>query len=53
MAYRFKRRESVADGVRRVALEQLDGTLHDLQRPKQGEAIHRARKRRDWAGGSP
>lgn len=45
MAFRFKRRERVEDGVRRVALEQLDGVLHDLQRPKQGDGIHRARKR--------
>ena len=45
MAYRFKRSEPVADGIRRVALEQLDGAVTDLQRPRQGDAIHRARKR--------
>lgn len=45
MAFRLKRRESVADGVRRVALAQFDGALTDLKRPHRLASIHQTRKR--------
>ena len=45
MAYRFKRRESVADGIQRVAEAQLTGALTDLKRSHRPESIHQMRKR--------
>lgn len=49
MPYRFRRKENVADGVRRIAREQIDRATQALTPPRGGhlsaEAIHEARKR--------
>jgi CHAD domain-containing protein len=47
MSFSLKRRESVAEGIRRVAREQMERALADLRslRPNRDEAIHNARKR--------
>lgn len=49
MAYRFKRRESVRDGVRRIADEQLEAAAAVMRRAAEGEedrtrAIHETRR---------
>ncbi|MBV9508459.1 MAG: CHAD domain-containing protein [Acidobacteriia bacterium] len=47
MAYRFKRDESVAHAIRRIARDELDSVVEQLgqaQNPKRDEAIHEARK---------
>ena len=43
MAFRLKRRESVADGVRRIVRRQIDDALDNLQ-SRADEAVHDARK---------
>lgn len=47
MAFRFKRRESIRDGVQRIAREQVDKAVHALQDPQlpAGEKVHQLRKR--------
>ncbi len=45
MSFKLTRRETVHEGLRRIALEQLDGAFDDLHGVTQGAAIHRARKR--------
>jgi CHAD domain-containing protein len=47
MAYRFKRRESIPEGVRRVAGEEIDAAVADLAptAPDLHEGVHEARKR--------
>ena len=45
MSFRFKRRESVDEGVHRIASEQIEGALRDLRKAKQAGSTHRARKR--------
>ena len=47
MAYRFKARESIPDGVARIARAQLDGALATLAAPTRGreEQVHDVRKR--------
>lgn len=47
MAYRFKRKESIPKGVRRIAGEQLEKAISELRSadPDFHEAIHSARKR--------
>ena len=46
MAFRFRSRESLADGLRRLARAELSSTRHQLQgaTPPDDEAIHGARK---------
>src|SRR5689334_17059489 len=47
MAYHFKRDESVAEGVRRIALEELDEAVSQLGGARgagRDEAVHEARK---------
>lgn len=44
MAYRFKRRETIAHGFRRIVAEQITGLLDD-SRQATGESVHSARKR--------
>lgn len=47
MAYRFKREESVAEAVRRIAREELDSVVSQLghaRGAKRDEAIHESRK---------
>jgi CHAD domain-containing protein len=47
MAYRLKRSESVPEGVRRIASEELESAVSQLtegQGPNRDEAIHEARK---------
>src|SRR4051812_49346273 len=44
MAYHLKRREHVAGGIHRIALEQLDDALRQMRRPRGEEAVHEARK---------
>jgi CHAD domain-containing protein len=46
MAYAIKRKESVAEAVRRIACEQVDGALGNLEHPEDmEEAVHDCRKR--------
>lgn len=47
MGYRFKAKETIADGVRRIANEQLTKALDELDDRRLGphETIHQARKR--------
>jgi CHAD domain-containing protein len=45
MPYRLKRRERVADGIQRIAEEQIDRALTALRAPKHGDGIHQARRR--------
>lgn len=46
VSYRLERRESVPEGIRRMACEQLEGAVRSLQRARgRDEAIHDARKR--------
>src|SRR5262245_25821071 len=45
MPYRLKRKESVADGIRRVADEQFAGAEKDLRAFRNLEVVHSARKR--------
>lgn len=44
MAYRFKRKESVAKAVRRLGRERIEHTLDGLKDLDRAEAIHGARK---------
>ncbi len=47
MAYRFKAKESVPEGVRRIVGEEIDSAMNELadgKGPKRDEAIHEARK---------
>jgi CHAD domain-containing protein len=45
MAYRLRQREAVADGIERIAHEQFDAALAELQRGDRTRGIHAARKR--------
>ena len=48
MTFRLKRRDNtVEDGMRRIALDQIDKAMRDATntRPNPGERIHQARKR--------
>lgn len=47
MGYRFKKRESVREGVRRIAREQLEKAIVELKSPELSihEKIHQVRKR--------
>jgi CHAD domain-containing protein len=45
MPYRLKRKESIADGIRRVAAEQFRGAERDLRAPRRPQVVHSARKR--------
>jgi CHAD domain-containing protein len=45
MAFRLKREEPLAKGVRRIAREQIDKALEELEGPDLETAIHVARKR--------
>jgi len=47
MAYRFKRSERVSDGVRRIALEQVERALNDINQPEGNSdtVAHQLRKR--------
>lgn len=45
MSYRFRARESVRSGVRRIAGEQLGKALEELRTLDPHEAVHQARKR--------
>lgn len=47
MAYRFRVRETVRAGIRRIVREQIDLSIRDLKDPRQGgdRAVHEARKR--------
>lgn len=47
MPYRFKRKEPVAEGMRRIALEQIDRARTELRDTEMeaAEAVHQARKR--------
>jgi hypothetical protein len=47
MAFKLKRRESVEQGVRRIAREQIDSALHELHSEAlpRDETIHQVRKR--------
>jgi CHAD domain-containing protein len=47
MAYRFKAKESVPEGIRRIVREEIDSATNQLTNgkgPKRDEAIHEARK---------
>ena len=47
MAFRFKRRESIRDGVRRIADEQIGKAIEELDEPdlSDAEKVHQVRKR--------
>ncbi len=45
MPYRFMKKESVADGLRRIAIEQIDKAIADSGLDDTAEAVHEVRKR--------
>src|SRR5262245_49917569 len=45
MPYRLKRKEPIADGIRRIADEQFDAAESDLRAFRSPEVVHSARKR--------
>jgi CHAD domain-containing protein len=45
MGYKLKTRESVADGIRRIVVEDIDDALHSLGDSSKLESVHEARKR--------
>src|SRR5438128_1545277 len=46
MSYRLEENESLGDGIKRIAIEQLDGAIERLAQPMDDgiEAVHTARK---------
>jgi len=45
MPYKFKRSESVPEGIKRIVTEEIDSAVHELARGKnRDEAVHEARK---------
>ena len=44
MGYRFKRKESVQHGLRRIARECIDAAIEAMRHSHRGDAIHCVRK---------